>query len=183
MDDEELIKSIDESLERITTGNPKYDPLTIIDYNLNEDYLFLDDMIYKDRNGLYKHKKIIKFASANGKIIDILKDCYDNDVWITFGKNKKLVINKDDMDDYMYYIKDCKGKKYYSVDVKRDKSSNKEWDKLEDLILIQQINKPMVWEDFNDLKKIYGNQKKWEKINKYYQDKKKYGFWLKSRLD
>jgi len=162
-------------------NRPKYYPFTILDYNPEEDYLYLDDLIYKDINGLYKHKKILKYATTNNKIIDIFKDCYDNDVCITFDKNKTLVINKDDMEDYMYYIKDCKGKKYYTVDVKRNISSNKEWEYLENLL--KQIKKAKVWEDFKDLKKIYGNQKKWEKINKYYQDKKKYGFWLKSRLD
>jgi len=90
MEEESIIQ------ENISTGYPKYPPVSIIDFDYETDNLFLEEKIYREGED-FKYKKVLKFSSTNMKIVRILKDCYDNDVYITLGKNKMLAINKDNM--------------------------------------------------------------------------------------
>jgi len=83
-----------------------------------------------------------------------------------------LVINKDDVWEYINAIKDHKGRRYYSVNIKKNKSSVVEWEYITELK--RQIKKPKVWDDFSELKSLYLDKKKWEKINKHYEEKRKY---------
>jgi len=64
-------------------SRPKYEPLTIIDFNYETDTIYLEDTIYIDRDNLKKYKKTLKFSSTNMEIVSILRDCYDNEVWIS----------------------------------------------------------------------------------------------------
>ena len=165
----------------INFSTPKYSPITIIDYNSITDSIYLEDTIYKDMNNLYKYKKTLKFSSSNNEIVKILRDCYDNEVWISNGSKQMLVINKNDMWEYHNAIKDTfksgikrpdTGKRYYSVDIKKDKSSSEEWVYLNELKI--KIKKAKVWDNFSELKSLYLDKKKWEKINKHYEEKGKY---------
>jgi hypothetical protein len=173
---------MEEYLDDTDTHNrPKYDPITIIDYNSRTDSIYLEDTIYKDKNNLYEYKKTLKFSSTNSEIVKILRDCYDNEVWISDGKKLMLVINKDDMWEYHNAIKDTfksgnkrpdTGRRYYSVDIKKNKSSSEEWEYLNELKM--KIKKAKVWDNFSELKSLYLDKKKWEKINKHYEEKGKY---------
>jgi hypothetical protein len=156
----------------INFSTPKYSPITIIDYNSITDSIYLEDTIYKDRNNLYKYKKTLKFSSSNNEIVKILRDCYDNEVWISNGNKQMLVINKNDMWEYINAIKYNTGRRYYSVDIKKNKSSSEEWVYLNELKI--KIKKAKVWDNFSELKSLYLDKKKWEKINKHYEEKGKY---------
>ena len=135
----------------------------------------------KDMNKLYKYKKTLKFSSTNSEIVKILRDCYDNEVWISDGKKLMLVIAKDDMWEYLNAIKETfksgnkrqdTERRYYSVDIKKNKSSSEEWEYLNELKM--KIKKAKVWDNFSELKSLYIDKNKWEKINKHYQEKGKY---------
>ena len=164
-------------LENIISGYPKYSPKTIVNYNFLTDKIYLEDKIYEEY-GVYKYKKILKFTSTNMEIVKILRDCYDNDVYISLDKNKMLVINKDNMWEYIKIIKDFssiddKGKeipdtkkRFYDVDIIPNKASNEKWDYLEGLR--KKMTKPKIWEDFSELKQDYENKKKWEKLNEHF---------------
>ncbi len=168
---------LNDTLELMSLGPPKYDPITDINYNYNTDSIYLEDKIYQEY-GVYKYKKILKFTSTNMEIVKILRDCYDNDVYITLDKNKMLVINKDNMWEYIKIIKDFsyiddKGKevpdlrkRYYNVDIIPNNASREQWNYLNELQ--RKMKKPKKWEHFIELKKDYENKKKWEKINKHF---------------
>jgi hypothetical protein len=157
--------------DQLSTGLPEYPPFNIIDYNSRTDGIYLEDKVYQDINGQWKYVKILKFTSTNPEIVKILRDCYDNEVFITVDKKQMLVINKDNMWEYINLIKKNKAdddKRYYTVDIKNNKSSNEDWEYVKGLQ--EKMIKPISWDNFDDLKPLFESITKWEKKNKRYNE-------------
>jgi hypothetical protein len=164
---------------------PKYPPINIIDYCYQTDSIYVEDKIYKEGNE-WKFKKVLKFSSTNMKIVDILRDCWDNEVRITCDKKQILVINNNNMWDYINHISeketldkkgrkipDCRRRRYYNVDIKKNNASNEDWDYIKDL-KVHIMQKPRCFKDIKELKDRYYNKEKWEKINKCYTETGRY---------